>query len=207
MKALMLAGMERAREGAELRKRETPEPPTLAPALPEVLFWLQVIPKSFYHLKTCFVVVSLLLKFFCFLLFLILFHIVWILHIFLVFKYSHYTFIAHIQWYFRKQTTLWNYQSVFLQILNLWSGVNPPVLTSEAELPVNLSARTEIFCWTSVQKAMLGSPAPEHFMLTRYLSHCFPQQCYCYWNSLSSTFAAMSAQQVQHFWDCQTKNP
>lgn len=126
---------------------------------------------------------------------------------FLVFKYSHYTFIAHVQWYFRKQTTLWNYQSVFLQILNLWSGVNPPVLTSEAELPVNLSARTEIFCWTSVQKAMLGSPAPEHFMLTRYLSHCFPQQCYCYWNSLSSTFAAMSAQQVQHFWDCQTKNP
>jgi len=48
LKALMLAGMERAREGAELRKRETPEPPTLAPALPEVLFWLQVIPKSFY---------------------------------------------------------------------------------------------------------------------------------------------------------------
>lgn len=39
---------------------------TLPPALPEVLFWLQVIPKSFY-LKTCFVAdVSLFLFKFCF---------------------------------------------------------------------------------------------------------------------------------------------
>lgn len=194
----MLAEMERTSEGAELRKRgRSLSLPSSLPPCQRCYFGLQAIPRSFY-LKTCFVAVVSLLLFYVFC-FLNLSHILWMLHIFLAFKYSLYVLIAHIQQHFRIQNIIWNYQPVFLQILNIQSGVNPAVLTSESKLPLNLSARTEIFCWTSLQKAMLGPPAPELFMLHQYLSHCSTQRCYRYWNSLSSTFAAMSAHKSSSF--------